>query len=245
MKVLIVDDSFPARSVLKSIIERLGATEIVEASDGRMALEKLRAAQYEFDLVLLDWMLPHLPGIEVARELSGHPRGKRVPLIMVTAESDPARVAEAFYAGAMNYVVKPFTPETIRRKIAEVTSLRKLEATAAIRVDGGIAGELGGVALEEVVQYIQLGRRSGDLVVRAEGGKTARISFEAGEAWDAETGAVTGEIAFHHILNFKRGRFELEKRENPPRRRIQTPTMTLLIEAMRRRDEATGETSRA
>src|SRR5207237_9633022 len=90
MKVLIVDDSFPARSVLKSIVERLGGHEIVEASDGRMALEKLRAASYEFDLVLLDWMLRHIPGLEVARELAGHPIGKRVTLIIGTAESDPA-----------------------------------------------------------------------------------------------------------------------------------------------------------
>jgi two-component system chemotaxis response regulator CheY len=241
MKVLIVDDSFPARAVLKSIVERLGGNEILEAPDGRKALEVLRAHAYEFDLVLLDWMLPHLPGIEVARELSGHPRGRRVPLVMVTAESDPARVAEAFYAGATNYVVKPFTPETIRRKIAEVTSLKHLEATAAIRTDGGIAGDIGAVALEEVVQYIQLGRRSGDLVVK-DGARTARISFEAGEAWDAHLGPTRGEEAFFEILRSKHGRFELEPAKTPPQKRIETPTLHLLIEAMRRRDAAADRT---
>ena len=74
----------------------------------------------------------------------------------------------------------------------------------------------------------------------------ARISFEAGEAWDAETGAgAKGEDAFYDILRFKRGRFELEVRAAPARRSIETPTINLLIEAMRRRDDAADRTPEA
>jgi two-component system chemotaxis response regulator CheY len=237
MKILIVDDSSPARAVLKSILARMGSHDIVEAADGRLALELLEAEGYAFDLVLLDWFMPGVPGIEVARALSSHPIGRRVPLIMVTAVSDPAKVAEAFYAGATNYVVKPFAPETIRRKIGEVTRVRNLEATAAIRTDGGLAGELGTLGVEEIIQFAQLGKRSGDLYFST-GSGSGRIVIEGGEICDAEIGTLRGEEAFYEIARLERGRFELRPRARPAERRIETPTVNLLIEAMRRRDEA-------
>jgi two-component system chemotaxis response regulator CheY len=244
MRVLIVDDNFAARAVLKSILERLGAQQIVEASSGRSALEKLQAADFAFDLVLLDWIMPAVGGLDVAREMSRHQRGRRVPLIMVTAESDPSRVAEAFYAGVTNYVVKPFTPETIRRKIAEVTTLKTLEATAAVRVDGGLSGDLGQIHFEEVVQFVQLGKRTGVLIIR-DGPLVARVRFVRGEAVDAEIGHMRGEAAFFDIARMRRGHFELEpldaKAAGEPGR-IATPTVHLLIEAIRRRDQAADGT---
>ena len=240
MKVLIADDSFPARTILRTILERSGARKVVECEDGRVAIAKLREANYDFDLVLVDWAMPYVSGIEVARELANHPIGKRVPLIMVTGEADPDKVAIAFYAGATNYVVKPFSPETIRRKVAEVTSLKNLEATAAIRTDGGLAGDLGALGLEEVVQFLQLGRRSGDLVV-GDLGETARIRFEAGEIVDAKIGGLRGEDAFYEIARLRRGKFTLEPHAAgaapTPEKKIVRPTVHLLIDAMRRRDE--------
>ena len=211
-----------------------------------MAISRLREAQYAFDLVLVDWAMPYVSGIEVARELANHPIGKRVPLIMVTGECDPEKVAIAFYAGATNYVVKPFSPETIRRKVAEVTSLKNLEATAAIRTDGGLAGDLGALGLEEVVQFLQLGRKSGDLVV-GDLGATAHIRFEMGEVVDATIGGLDGENAFYEIARLRRGKFSLEPhktgQEAPAPRKIGRPTVHLLIEAMRRRDEAAENTT--
>ena len=238
MKVLIVDDYPVARQVLRRILERLGAKAIVEAADGRSALEKLAEHGWEFDLILLDWTMPNVPGIEVARTLKEHPVGRRIPLIMVTGQSDPARVAEAFYAGATNYVVKPFTPETLRRKIAEVTTLRNLEATAAVRVDGGLAGDLSTFGFEEVVQYIQLGRRSGDLKIVSKGGVTARLSFRNGDVRAAHIGTLSGEVAFYEAARLREGHFELAAAADDVPPTIQTPTVHLLIEAMRRRDEA-------
>lgn len=236
MKVLIVDDYPVARAVLRKILERLGATEIVEAADGRSALEKLREAAFSFDLLLLDWSLPHISGIDIARELARHPVGRHLPFIMVTGQNDPARVAEAFYAGATNYIVKPFTPETIRRKIAEVTTLRNLAATAAMRIDGGLTGELQAFGFAEVVQYLQIGRRSGELRLEPPG-ETGSIIFEDGEARDARFRGLEGEAAFYALARLTHGRFELLPLKEAPRRTIETPTVHLLIEAMRRRDE--------
>jgi two-component system chemotaxis response regulator CheY len=244
MKVLIADDSFPARTILRTILLRSGAREVVECEDGQVALAKLREAEYAFDLVLVDWAMPYVSGIEVAREMARHPIGRRIPLIMVTGEADPQKVAIAFYAGATNYVVKPFSPETIRRKVAEVTSLKNLEATAAIRTDGGLAGDLGTLGLEEVVQFLQLGKKSGDLVV-GDLSDTARIRFESGEIVDATFGKLNGEEAFYGIARMRRGKFTLEppgKGAGAAPRKITRPTVQLLIEAMRRRDEAAEST---
>jgi hypothetical protein len=166
---------------------------------------------------------------------------------MVTGEADPEKVAIAFYAGATNYVVKPFSPETIRRKVAEVTSLKNLEATAAIRTDGGLAGDLGALGLEEVVQFLQLGKKSGELVV-GDLGETARIKFDAGEITDAKIGDLEGEDAFYEIARLRRGKFTLatppaEPAAGAAKRKITRPTVQLLIEAMRRRDEAAEASS--
>lgn len=113
MKILIVDDSRTIRSIQKKTLEELGHTDIVEAEDGVKALAKFN--EKVPDLVLIDWNMPNMNGLTLVQKI--RESNKTVPLIMCTTEAEKSRVIEALKAGVNGYVVKPFTPDSLREKI--------------------------------------------------------------------------------------------------------------------------------
>lgn len=118
MKVLLVDDSNTMRRIQRNTLEKIGFTDVTEAQDGAEAIDKLKAGG--FQLVLMDWNMPNMTGIEALRKIKADPGLKATPVIMVTSESEKAKIIEAIQAGAANYVVKPFQPETLSEKIAAI-----------------------------------------------------------------------------------------------------------------------------
>ena len=115
MKILIVDDSKTIRRIQTNILNQLGHTQIKEAPDGKEALKV--AQEFKPDLVLLDWNMPVMDGITFLKEYRGS--GNKTPVIMVTTEAEKSRVMEAIKAGVNNYVVKPFSPETLGARVSE------------------------------------------------------------------------------------------------------------------------------
>jgi two-component system, chemotaxis family, chemotaxis protein CheY len=118
MKILLVDDSTTMRRIQKNTLEKLGFTDITEAGDGAEAIGKLAGGG--FDLVLMDWNMPNMTGIEALKKIKADPVLKAVPVIMVTSESEKSRIIEAIQAGAANYLVKPFQAEVLQEKISAV-----------------------------------------------------------------------------------------------------------------------------
>ncbi len=115
MKILLVDDSKTMRSIQKSVLSQLGFTQIEEACDGQDAMSKVGA--FQPDLMLVDWNMPIMDGITFVRNVRQN--DKTTPIIMVTTESEKSRVIEAIKAGVNNYVVKPFTPDSLSQRITE------------------------------------------------------------------------------------------------------------------------------
>jgi two-component system chemotaxis response regulator CheY len=118
MKILLVDDSTTMRRIQKNTLEKLGHTDVIEAGDGLEAIAKLQDGGFE--LVLMDWNMPNMTGIDALKKIKADPALKAVPVIMVTSESEKTRILEAIQSGAANYVVKPFQAETLAEKIAAV-----------------------------------------------------------------------------------------------------------------------------
>ncbi len=116
MKALVVDDSLTIRRIVIKALQLAGIVETAEAGDGSEALEMLKAQP--FDLILLDWNMPKLTGIEALRALRAE--GKRTPVIMVTTEAEKGRVLEAIKSGANDYLIKPFSPEQLAAKVKTV-----------------------------------------------------------------------------------------------------------------------------
>lgn len=123
MKILLVDDSSTMRRIQKNTLSRIGYEEVDEAEDGEDCIRKLTAGKY--DLVLMDWNMPNLTGIEALKRIKDNPDLKHTPVVMCTSESEKSRIIEAIQAGAANYVVKPFQPETLKEKILGVIAAMK------------------------------------------------------------------------------------------------------------------------
>jgi two-component system, chemotaxis family, chemotaxis protein CheY len=116
MKILIVDDSFSIRRILKNILNELGYDDIDEAEDGAAALTKMAGVE----LLLTDWNMPNMNGLELVKNVKANVLFKNVPIIMITTEGGKKEVIEAIKAGVSNYVVKPFTKEVVNEKLQQV-----------------------------------------------------------------------------------------------------------------------------
>ena len=118
MRILIVDDYTTMLRILRNLLRQLELNNVDEAQNGEEALFKLR--KETFDLVISDWNMTPMTGLDLLRQVRADARLKRIPFIMVTAESKTENVITAKQAGVSNYIVKPFNAETLRMKIESV-----------------------------------------------------------------------------------------------------------------------------
>ena len=118
MKVLVVDDMVTMRRIVKNILKQLGFGNVDEAENGQEALQKLKADTFGF--VVSDWNMPVMTGIDMLRAIRADEKLKAIPVLMVTAEAQQSNLIEAVQAGVSNYIVKPFTAETMQEKIAKI-----------------------------------------------------------------------------------------------------------------------------
>lgn len=118
IRILVVDDaSFIRDMVKKQLRDRIPGVEVSEAVDGNRALAALK--QQHVDLILSDWEMPNMSGEELLRQLRAQPENADMPFIMVTSRGDRNHVVKAVEAGASDYLVKPFTPEELLRKVGK------------------------------------------------------------------------------------------------------------------------------
>lgn len=118
MKILVVDDFGTMRRIVKNILQQLGFMNIIEAEDGRVALQKIQGERVDF--VISDWNMPNMMGIDLLRTVRAMPDHKALPFLMVTAESQKENVMEALQAGVSNYIIKPFTADTLEQKLIAI-----------------------------------------------------------------------------------------------------------------------------
>ncbi|HXG18172.1 MAG TPA: response regulator [Methylomirabilota bacterium] len=118
MNVLVVDDAATMRRIVRSLLRELGIKNVREAEDGEMALEDLK--RQRADLVVSDWAMPKMTGIELLRAIRQDSALKDTPVLMVTAESKKESIMEAIQAGVNNYIVKPFNSKTLEEKLNKI-----------------------------------------------------------------------------------------------------------------------------
>lgn len=123
LKVLVVDDFPTMRRIIKNLLKQIGFENVDEAENGQQALDKLK--QGGFGLLVTDWNMPIMEGIDLLRNLRKEPALKELPVLMVTAEAEKEKVIEAIKAGVDNYIVKPFTAETLKEKLEKVAAKKK------------------------------------------------------------------------------------------------------------------------
>ncbi len=115
MRTLIIDDAKAMRIILKQIIQSIGG-QVEEAGNGKEGLEKLKEMG-QADLVLVDWNMPEMNGLDFVRAARADPNYRKLPIMMVTTETEASQMGKALAAGANEYVTKPFTKDTIQGKL--------------------------------------------------------------------------------------------------------------------------------
>ncbi len=118
LKILAVDDSPTMRRIIINTLKRAGYNDVVEATDGKDAIAKLKVEPITF--VITDWNMPEMDGLEFVTTLRANDQFKSLPVLMVTTRSVKDDIVEALKAGVNNYIVKPFTPETLKQKIEQI-----------------------------------------------------------------------------------------------------------------------------
>jgi two-component system chemotaxis response regulator CheY len=120
LKILVVDDFPTQRKLIRRSLLALGFENVKEAIDGMDALEKLH--REEFELIICDWNMPKMPGIDLLRAVRADEKLKETPFLMVTAEARRENIIEAARAGVTNYIAKPFTVESLQEKMEDILS---------------------------------------------------------------------------------------------------------------------------
>jgi len=236
MRILVVDDSRVARAVIRKVLGEIGYSIVNEASDGAEALVKLRQA--DFDLVITDWTMPRMDGIALVRAIVKAP-DLDVPILMVSGETYVTRFVEVLRAGAQGYLPKPFTADALRLKIAEIAKKREmLDETRSATIRGRLAE----VGFPELVQFVASCVLSGKLVIEhTETGVPhhGQLNVRGGEVVSAYCGEQVGDEAVYAIAEWDDGEFRFEPDDGEVVGNTTMPTLTLLVEAMKRRDERT------
>jgi len=127
MKFLVVDDFSTMRRIVRNLLKELGFTNVEEAEDGAVALQKLTVGAFNF--VVSDWNMPNMDGLQLLQAIRADPKLKHLPVLMITAEAKKENIVAAAQAGASGYIVKPFTAGTLGEKLGRI--FEKLENKAA------------------------------------------------------------------------------------------------------------------
>lgn len=120
IRILVVDDFPTMRRIVRNLLGELGFETITDADDGTTAIAELKRSEEPYDLVITDWNMPLMSGLELLRTIRAHERLRTLPVLMVTAEAKREQIIEAAQNGVNGYIIKPFTAVTLKEKIDKI-----------------------------------------------------------------------------------------------------------------------------
>jgi two-component system chemotaxis response regulator CheY len=119
MKILVVDDFPTMRRIVKTLLRQNGYHNFIEAEDGQKGYQTLKENP-DVEMIVSDWNMPNMTGLEFLKTVRADPKFKHLPFLMVTAEAEKENIIEAVKSGVSNYIVKPFTGETLNEKLKKI-----------------------------------------------------------------------------------------------------------------------------
>src|SRR5262245_35455358 len=165
MRFLVIDDSVTMRRIISNILGRLGYPEVVHASNGREALDRL--ATESIDIVITDWYTPDRTALDFVKALRTSPATRDIPSVVVTANAASDDIQHALELGVNGYILKPFTAETMRDKIGALLMQTSSNAPAA-PASAPSEAELGSPVLEKAVASIAVEQAAAPVEASAE-----------------------------------------------------------------------------
>lgn len=229
-RALLVDPDTVETTVLELRMIEQGF-DVTIARNSADVLEHLEAA--EFDVIISEVDLKPLDGFKLLQKIQSG-KGSDVPFVFLTKQSSGDMVQRGFKLGAADYITKPASADVVALKIRQVLDSAKPRTATRGR---GVSGSLEEMGLPDVVQILFHGRKSGKLSISS-GELNGEVQFSEGWIFNAAYGAKQGEEAFYDMLNLTTGHFELDPNFKPTEQLIHASPESLLLEGMRRLDEA-------
>ena len=186
----------------------------------------------EFELVISELDIGEEDGLSLLARARKAPGWREVPWIILTGRTGRADAQRAFDMGVADYLTKPVSADLFVAKARQV-----LERQATAKGARGVTGSLKEMGLPEIVQILFHGRKTGRLKIRAQA-ESGEIHFVNGAIYNALWASLRGEEAFYAMLRFEDGEFALDPNFQAPQQVIQSNPEALLLEGMRRMDEA-------
>jgi len=233
--LLLVDGDPRSLRVLEVSLKKAGFN-VTTAVNGRDALDKVAVAPP--DLIISETALDEIEGYAFCRKLKANPAWAEIPFVFLTAQTEIEHKIRGLELGVDDYLTKPIYIKEIVTRIRILLQKRQ-RARIEERRDGRtrFSGRLSDMAVVDLIQTIEISRKSGLIQFTGEGGKQAAIYFRDGKVIDAEAGPLSGEDAVYRLLTWNDGEFEVVFRTVRRRDVIQMSSQALLMEGMRRLDE--------
>lgn len=233
-KILVVDDNPSVLKLLNISLTKAGY-DIIEAENGEEAFET--ANENLPDLIISDIMMPQMDGLELCWMIRENSKIPMVPFIFLTSFDDPETEVKGFRAGADKYLNKPIERKDLLEKVRELLDRRKkVNDVAKKELDSkGFAGDLSDLSIVELVQMLNLNRKSGTLYIEAKA--AGEIYLKDGQLHAAKCLDLEGEKAVYKLVEQQDGKFNFELNEVTVERNIEGSTMNVIMEACRIMDE--------
>jgi DNA-binding response OmpR family regulator len=239
--VLVIDRDPVSRRFVELALTRAGdfIVEFAESAIGAMEIVHRQL----IDLIVADTDLPDMNGLRLYRSLAQESRLRAIPFVFLTADHRPEAKVAAFRAGVADYVVKPCHPVELAARLCSQVERERRQREQASKRNYVLAGDLGAIAFPDIVNLIELERRSGTLslvLAKAMG----QVVFDAGRIVHAVCGNLVGPLAFYHFVGETRGRFEFSPGAcslPPEARTIDESATALILEGARLLDHRSAQ----
>ncbi|HSD20801.1 MAG TPA: response regulator, partial [Anaeromyxobacter sp.] len=233
--LLLVDGDPKSLRVMEVSLKKAGFS-VTTAANGRDALEKCAISPP--DLILSDTKMPEMDGFELCRRLKEDERRRGTPFIFLTGQKSVEFKVKGLELGVEDYLTKPIYIKEIVTRVKILLEKREKERLEKKDLRASFAGNLSDMGVVDLVQTLEMGKKSGALHVRSKRGALAICYFRDGRIVDCElAGKLSGENAFYRLLNWQEGDFAIEFKPIDREERIPVSTQGLLMEGMRRIDE--------
>jgi DNA-binding response OmpR family regulator len=235
--LLLVDADARSLRVLEVSLRKAGFN-LATCGDGKTALETIELAPP--DLILTDTRLPGMDGFQLVETLHANTDWSHIPIMFLSSDTSVESKVRGLQLGVEDYLTKPIYIKEIVARINLALQRSEREAVARPRTSLSrtrFTGSLGDMGLVDLLQTIDMSRKSGVLALHQDNGKRGTITFRDGQLVDAELGLLRGERAVYRLLLWNEGDFDVDFRPVRVEPKIDTPTQGLLMEGMRRVDE--------
>ncbi|MCM2334194.1 MAG: response regulator, partial [Anaeromyxobacteraceae bacterium] len=232
--LLLVDGDPKSLRVMEVSLRKAGFS-VTTAVHGKDALEKCEISPP--DLILSDTKMPEMDGFELCRRLKHDERYKGTPFIFLTGQKSVEYKVKGLELGVEDYLTKPIYIKEIVTRVKILLQKKEKERLEKKDLKASFSGQLSDMGVVDLVQTLEMGKKSGALHITNPAGAAAVAYFRDGRILDCELGKMTGENAFYRLLNWQEGAFAIEFRPIEREERIPVSTQGLLMEGMRRIDE--------